>query len=263
MAVEWENGIPILTGESLLSDVPEYTQALAAANITPVGAIMPYMGTRCPNYWLFCDGKSYDANYFHVMHDYVNSAIHGDRFRMPDMRGRMPIGQTNLNGGSYGGGWAEEHPDFPPNNDGPATSIFNGERGGDWRLQNHWHKTLHTATSPGGNWGLQVVTNGIYSDEETNNFWPVRDVEPSGVGGTGNAKNMPPFIGLNFIIYTGLPTYDESGNILPECGQGAEIAPVTTRMMIEQRLAKAAGLDAEEVKMLKEQLAELKERDAK
>ena len=29
MAVEWENGIPILTGESMLSDVPEYTQALA------------------------------------------------------------------------------------------------------------------------------------------------------------------------------------------------------------------------------------------
>ena len=263
MAVEWENGIPILTGESMLSDVPEYTQALAATSITPIGAIMPWVGfgSSAPNYRLFCDGRYYDANYFHALHD-VNSSIHHDRFRVPDLRGRMPIGQTRTGGGT-GIGIGTDHPDFPPGNDGPVNAIYMGERGGDWRLQNHWHKTLHTATSPGGNWGLQVVTNGIYSDEETSNFWPVRDVEPSSVDGTGNARNMPPYTGLNFIIFTGVPTLDESGNMLPECGWGDEIAPVTTRMMIEQRLAKAAGLGAEEVKMLKEQLAELKERDAK
>lgn len=86
MAVEWENGIPILTGESMLSDVPEYTQEMAqyldgaggsggsvdpldiARAANPIGTVIPYAGdwgedyanlaARAP-YHLPCTGGVY------------------------------------------------------------------------------------------------------------------------------------------------------------------------------------------------------------
>jgi len=278
--------LPYVAPEDDLQSTPATIKALAEAIVvelertgtivdkidpyagTPIGAIMPYMGTRCPNYWLFCDGKSYDARYFKILSEDVNSAIHGDIFRMPDMRGRSPIGQTQLNGGSFGGGWADPHPDFPPNNAGPTTSIYNGERGGDWRMPSHAHRlTSNAIYDPGGtpNWSLSPQ-NGT-SNPNGPLDGGIECWEPISITGQPDASGfgltpMTPFIGLNFIIYTGLPTYDENGDILPECGQGAEIAPVTTRTMIEERLAQK-GIGEEEVKMLKEQLEALKTAEAK
>ena len=278
------DGTPYLSDQSYLSETPPYTQELAqiidagtgggvcdikdskfndlqpADPISPfpIGMLAPFMGENAPDGWLLCDGRSYDAAYFYALAE-ANPDFHNDgTFRVPDLRGRVPLGQ-NLVDGLY-------HPDFPDIPNGaanhPVCAIPLGQRWGDWRIQNHWHKTYHTATVPGGGWGLQTITNGIYSDIESNNFWPVRDVEPIGVNGTGVANNLTPYTGVNFIVYSGRPTLDTNGDILPECGQGEPIAAVTTRMMIESRLAEA-GITEEEVKMLKDQLEEIKKREAK
>ena len=270
MAVEWENGIPILTGESLLSDVPEYTQALAAASIMPVGAIIPYMGATAPNYWLFCNGRSYDATYFDVLSG-VSANFHGDgTFRVPDLRGRSPIGE-NPDGNNEKWG-----PDSGPT----SYSSSRGARIGDWRVHDHAHRVTNTNTTkslrigPGLRGDVVnnetenravintehappnrpiIYANTLTSDDGYGN-WPAYPLE-------GQGQNLSPATVVNFIVYTGKPTLDINGDILPECGQGAEIAAVTTRMMIEARLA-AKGIGEEEVKMLKEQLETLKEQDA-
>ena len=268
MAVEYDaNGTPILTNDSLISDVPPYTQALAAASIMPVGAIMPYMGTAAPNYWLFCDGRSYDTAYFDVLSG-VNADFHSDgTFRVPDLRGRSPIG-TNPNGSQETWGSDSE----------PVTKVLLGGRLGDWRVQNHDHRIQGSAWS--SNFVAGHTTNrqdgtGLHTIEWNGNpgadtshplYAQTRPSDP-GYGGwpgiplEGQGRNLSPATGVNFIVYTGKPTLDTNGDILAECGQGAEIAPVTTRMMIEARLAEA-GIGEEEVKMLKEQLAELKESHA-
>ena len=244
MAVEWDNGIPILTGESMLSDVPEYTQALAAASIMPVGAIMPYMGTA--DYWLFCNGRSYDATYFDVLSG-ISANFHGDgTFRVPDLRGRSPIG--------VGGG-------------GIAREWNLGERWGDSVVGKHGHEIqMHSGdgtrvgrdTHNGGSFGVAVLPGeGVptYPFYATWAMGAASDVD-------GMAANYHPSTGVNFIVYSGKPTLDTNGDILPECGQGEPITTVTTRMMIEARMAEK-GIGEEELKMLKEQLATLKENHAK
>ena len=90
----------------------------------PVGAIMPYMGETAPNYWLFCDGRSYDAAYFDVLSG-VNADFHSDGiFRVPDFRGRSPIGA----GGQ---------------NDQIVSNMHLGWRYGDARVGNHYHLPGH------------------------------------------------------------------------------------------------------------------------
>ena len=246
MAVEWENGIPILTGESLLSDVPEYTQALAAASIMPVGAIIPFMGEEAPDYWLICDGSEYDPadlpELYAVNDDFHAPDTHGGVFRVPDLRGRSPIGPAS----GFG---------VAPN--GPVTDMNLGQRHGDWRIHSHTHTfglpqgaAYNSAPTQGGSQIGAPFTNdtpvtvmGGYLETGGPHFLSA---------GLGN--NLMPSTTVSFIVYAGRSTV----GITPI----ADMPPVTTRSMIEARLAEA-GIGEEEIKMLKEQLATLKESHAK
>ena len=263
MAVEYDaNGTPILTNDSLISDVPPYTQALAATGVGggvkdskfnnlqpadpispfPIGMLAPFMGENAPDGWLLCDGRSYDAAYFYALAE-ANPDFHGDGvFRVPDLRGRSPIGAAS----GFGSG---------ENVTAPVRDVALGERPGDWRVHNHTH-SLGVSETSGREAGFSSAGNALW-----NVYW----VNWSGdafnyMAGIG--YNVQPSTGVNFIVYTGRPTLDTNGDILPECGQGAEIAPMTTRMMIEARLA-AKGIGEEEIKMLKEQLEEIKKTEAK
>ena len=267
MAVEYDpNGTPILTNDSLISDVPPYTQALAATGVGggggsctvkdskfndlqpadpispfPIGMLAPFMGENAPDGWLLCDGRTYDAAYFYALAE-ANPDFHGDgTFRVPDMRGRHPVGAHNIG--------AQATP-----------LLLNkplGGRVGDERIPQHAHE-LYTYTS----------TNGPHMIANTGSgpsMWPfvsgpVHDPLDDTLSPV--ARNQSPATVVNFIVYTGKPTLDENGDILAECGQGEPIAAVTTRMMLEARLAEA-GIGEEEIKMLKEQLEEIKKTEAK
>ena len=287
MAVEYDpNGTPILTNDSLISDVPPYTQALAAASIMPVGAIMPYMGTAAPDYWLICDGSQYDPADLPELAA-VNADFHeGEKpgeFRVPDLRGRSPIGTCAVGVGDS---------DFGPT--GKAALNFNlGTRYGDKRVGNHLHQLVGnnnaqiyvdtgdvTTGSPGpGEFSVSQLLTGPLGYHTPNAAGHNEMVATSAArrgayppayglgdqlynnGGVNNGMahgiqgNMSPVTSVNFIVYAGRPT----AGITPV--PGGELAPVTTRMMIEARLAEA-GIGEEEVKMLKEQLETLKEQDA-
>jgi hypothetical protein len=142
----------------------------------------------------------------------------------------------------------------------PVSDIALGQREGDSRIAFHTHGIGHDTmgtTQGNAQWAVgNVITTALSSGPAVyDNGWTLRSA-PQGT------PDVHPVTGVNFIVYTGKPTLDTNGDILTECGQGAEIAPVTTRMMIEARLAEA-GIGEEEIKMLKEQLATLKESHAK
>jgi microcystin-dependent protein len=283
MAVEYDaNGTPILTNDSLISDVPPYTQALAATGVGggvsgvkdskfndlqpadpispfPIGMLAPFMGENAPDGWLLCDGRSYDAAYFYALAE-ANPDFHADgTFRVPDLRGRSPVGVTGAG--------------VDTGDDEILDPIGLGTRWGDARVPNHNHDIVNqgggaiTASDGAGmayaiHFAMHCYGNGadpISAIGRNTGFGANNDGRFTPIG---NGRNMPPYTGVNFIVYTGKPTLDTNGDILAECGQGAEIAPVTTRMMIEARLAEA-GIGEEEVKMLKEQLEEIKKTEAK
>ena len=271
------DGTPYLSDQSYLSETPPYTQELAqiidagtgggvcdikdskfndlqpADPVTPfpIGMLAPFMGENAPDGWLLCDGRSYDAAYFYALAE-ANPDFHNDgAFRVPDLRGRSPIGTST-------------DVQFPDWGTGPVAPIDLGIRKGDWRMLTHTHSYGMPSTTAGG-----INNPGKYFSTPYSNNEPAQTAH-DGLLYTGPAHFQPggadhnwhPVTGVNFIVYTGKPTLDTNGDILAECGQGAEIAPVTTRMMIEARLAQA-GIGEEEIKMLKEQLEEIKKTEAK
>jgi len=70
--------------------------------VTPVGVIMPYAGTSEPDGWFFCYGQAvsrttYDE-LFSALGTTYGSGNGSTTFNLPDLRGRIPIGKTNMGG---------------------------------------------------------------------------------------------------------------------------------------------------------------------
>ena len=263
------DGTPYVEPGDAISAYPTVSQELAAVidslrRLIPVGTIAPYAGaltTGAPEGWLTCDGKAYARadfpDLYTIMSDWLGEwggfpSGNSARFYVPDMRGRAPFGVG-------GGGVAHIHP--------------LGHRGGDKRMQFHTHNVLYRDDgnlmtffgnvlqddpAPSPPHRLAVNRDYDYDSDAVNqplNSMVAREprVTPSGDGllETNPTTSMPPFTGTSFIVYTGTITTGKNST-------GEQLPEVTTRMMIEARLEEA-GIGEEEIEMLREQLAALKE----
>ena len=194
----------------------------------PVGMIISWVGDygQVPNGWLLCHGQNLTGYETDLLRLYqIMPDYHGvGFFHTPDFRGRSPIGT--------GGG-------------GAARNWALGERWGDQQVGLHVHQYGGTDVQHAAASGHATALSAMYefaTGLNTN-------------GGAGG--NYQPSTGVNFLIYAGQDTAaikdrDDLGNV----------PVVTTRMMIEARLAEA-GIGEEEVKQLKEQLEEIKRTEAK
>jgi len=224
----------------------------------PVGMIISWTGTygQVPNGWLLCHGQNLTGYETKLMRLYqMIPDFHGvGFFHTPDFRGRSPLGT------------GKSHTDSPKD-------FAIGSRYGDFVVGSHTHR-IHIVSSgsaymtgwPGGGGSVTSLIRN-QSDVSSHNtgaedhrlaahplpsWYAQAPYDRAGMG-----DNFHPVTGVNFLIYCGQDTsemkdLDNLGNV-PE---------VTTRMMIESRLAEK-GIDPEEVKMLKEQLEALKTTEAK
>ena len=280
------DGTPFVEPGDSIAAYPTVSQELAAVidslrTMIPVGAVFPYAGKTAPEGYLFCDGKAYTRTDFYdlyqVMADWVgewggfpggNSA----QFFVPDFRGRSPMGASAIGNEDYGPNGEATHP------------IGLGKRYGDKRVGDHAHQLVAAnnaqiyadSGSVTGSGNIQQITVGARGNATpntaTNNAFTATSATRRGMyppddglgneiytntnlsGGMshGRAGNIPPVTAVNFIVWTGTTTTGK--NPVP----GVELPPVTTRMMIEARLEEA-GIGEEEIEMLREQLAALKE----
>lgn len=90
-------------------------QLLGAVPRTPIGVIMPYVGIDTPSGWLLCDGAEYRTGDFYDLFQVIQfkfgSNVSTGFFRVPDLRGRTPLGADNMGGTSAGvvsAGYAED-----------------------------------------------------------------------------------------------------------------------------------------------------------
>ena len=234
------------TGDVLTKDSADDGAASWAAPavgfLMPPGIISPFMGDTAPDGWLICDGSEYDPADLPELHA-ANGDFHNDGvFRVPDLRGRAPFG--------VGASLPDElqHARFAL-----------GEREGDARPPIHQHTFLGSwSVAPGGSGASNDLSGyvrdanwyGGFTSDGFGSHWPTDIAMPHGGSPlnapSGTGRNISPGTGVNFIVYAGRST----AGISPL----GELAPVTTRMMIESRLAKA-GIGEEEVDALREQLA--------
>lgn len=69
--------------------------------LPPVGSLMPYAGNKSPLGWLVCDGAAYDTTTYAPLYNVIGSTYNTSTglsapaagyFRVPNLKGRMPVG---------------------------------------------------------------------------------------------------------------------------------------------------------------------------
>ncbi|TYB78416.1 phage tail protein [Bizionia myxarmorum] len=144
-------------------------------------------------YWMECDGRLLQINLHNALFSLLGTQYGGDgmtTFRLPDLRGRVPIGQGN-------------GPGLP--------SYIQGSSAG------YPITTLEVANLPAHNHTVNAVTEDGDSSSPTNNFpagtklldqeyattGTTTTMNPAMVGNTGNGtavNNMQPYVTLRYVI---------------------------------------------------------------
>lgn len=155
-----------------------------------LGEIRVFAGTFAPVGWVFCDGQLLPISENDALYVLLGTAYGGDgitTFGVPDLRGRVPVHQGQLPGGSTyvmgAPGGAEE-----------VTLTAN-------QLPAHTHPARATSapdrTSPqDAIWSSQ--TTGAYRAADASVTMNPQTVQPA--GGSQPHDNMPPTLTVSYII---------------------------------------------------------------
>jgi microcystin-dependent protein len=198
----------------------------------PMGAILPFAGIEAPYGYLLCDGSEVERTKFSDLYDVVGSIYNGSSplsgvgtFRVPDLRGRFPLGKDNMDNsftvpnslGGYvdaGGGNVDRVSGTAPDNlgDGGGQSANNLTVN---NLPDHEH---NMKGSTGQQYFATRVDSAIPSD--TGSFsekGPTTVGQSQYIPSSGGIKTsgslgqefsvMNPFLTLNYIIRSGPPAF--------------------------------------------------------
>jgi microcystin-dependent protein len=197
----------------------------------PVGAIIPYAGPNVPFGFLLCDGAEILISQYIDLYQVVGTTYNGNTallasntFRLPDLRGRFPLGKDNMDNGiqvavgdnnvDSGGGNVDRVSGVEPD-------TLGGEGGnsqyalGVSNLPNHEHNMQ-------GSTGQQYyasrldtavpLDSGAFLNSGGTTTNRVQYLPSSGGIKTGGVTGQPypvinPFLTINYIIRTGAPSF--------------------------------------------------------
>tara|TARA_B110000503_G_scaffold61071_1_gene96969 strand:+ start:2947 stop:5058 length:2112 start_codon:yes stop_codon:yes gene_type:complete len=197
----------------------------------PMGAILPYAGSSAPYGFLFCDGSEVERTKYSSLYDTMGTAYNGTTalvgvgtFRLPDLRGRFPLGRDNMDNagtvpiasGGYvdaGGGTASRVPDT-------KAQTLGGDAG-----QSSTTLTLanlpehsHSLSSARQDYAAVAVTTTIDPDAVTG-LGPTAPGQAQYLKDSGGIKKpsgttlstavgiMNPYLTINYIIRSGPPAF--------------------------------------------------------
>ena len=149
----------------------------------PIGAIVPFGGWDAPTGWLICDGTLLNKTDYPELFNAIGYSFGGEEggstFGLPDLRGRVPVGEKD--------------------NDSDFDGI--GVTGGSKYLQAHRHEgvvsnyggTLSSFTGT----GTDVVYDlgSLYQENKQENSTMI-----TGITGAGNSGNLQPYQVVCYII---------------------------------------------------------------
>lgn len=180
----------------------------------PVGSIMMFAGATLPEGWLFCDGslqnRSTYNKLFTVIGTIYDASVGSAYFRLPDLRGRFPLGKDNMSSPNVG---------TSPGNtiQGYSANVLGNEGGSETKtiqateLPDHTHDMRDSLGNQYN--AVSDIQNPARPGDVTTSSGPnVQNIDgferisnSGGVDGvTGQAMDvMNPFTVMNFIIYTG------------------------------------------------------------
>ena len=171
----------------------------------PVGSITQYAGSSAPSGWLLCDGSNISRTTYSALFSVISTTYGvGDNsttFGIPDLQNRLPIGKGSGNFATL---------NTKAGSDTTALTLSTAN------IPSHSHflfnRTSYTSS-------FAVLTNTSYvidvatfgnDASNTANYALQRSSNAANVGlsstsGSGTAFNaMPPYIVINYIIFTGV-----------------------------------------------------------
>ncbi len=212
-------GVELLPRQQLVS-VPYAIQAIAGV---PPGTILPYGGTNAPPGFLMCDGQDYQRSAYPGLFAAIGTAFgapDGNRFNVPDFRGRFLRGQdggtgrdpdrgTRIamnSGGNPGDAVGSLQPDAFKSHqhvvDPPATSTtVSGYHSHQQNVSAH-PQTGGSAIRFDWNYdgtGGQAYSQGIWTHESGNHSHHF-DISPFNSVASGGNETRPINAYVNFII---------------------------------------------------------------
>lgn len=197
----------------------------------PMGTILPYAGANAPYGFLFCDGSEIERTKFPDLYDIIGTIYNGTStlsgvgtFRLPDLRGRFPLGKDNMdNGGTVpvitggyvdaGGGTAGRVPDAKAQTLGGGA----GQSSTTLTLAN-LPEHSHTLSSSRQDYSAIAVTTTIDPDATTG-LGPTAPGQAQYLKDSGGIKKpvgttlgtaigiMNPYLTINYIIRSGPPAF--------------------------------------------------------
>ena len=180
----------------------------------PVASMMPYAGATAPTDWLFCDGAELQRSVYNQLFQTIGTQYgtpsSSATFKLPDMRGRFPLGKDNMSNPGLGQGSADRV--TSPVADGLGLGAGNETKTiAKENLPNHEHdlkadngdQFFAGRNIAGASTDPEVTTT---SGPDLSNANGAQQLPNSGgIDGTiGQAMDvMNPYLTLNYIIYTG------------------------------------------------------------
>lgn len=197
-------GLFRITKQNFLKSIP----------IMPIGMLAPYAGTTAPTGWLLCDGTEIRQTDYPELFAIVGYAFkpqgeiqNSGFFGLPDLRGRFPLGLTNMGGTDSNRILLNQQTANAVGKSGGKETVVIEQR----NLPNHEHNLQ-------GSSGNQYYAIKEATDEPIDNN-AIELAIPSGSGVahgivtsgnvlTNQALSRPldvlnPFLSVNYIIYTG------------------------------------------------------------
>lgn len=214
----------------------------------PVGSLIPYAGPAAPQGWLLCDGSEVQTSEYPALFDIIKYT-YGDEatllglgtFRLPDLRGRFPLGLDNMNAGNRvpqgpgsGSGWdssvqietisASANRVTDPAADINRADVYAARTGSGVEsvtlqksnIPDHEHDLRGNAgnpyyayrNAPGAPSDTDAVsgTGNPPEDSGLGQYLGTSGgilTDPPGTFSQSSINIMNPFMALNFIIYTG------------------------------------------------------------
>lgn len=156
-----------------------------------VAEIRMFAGTFAPYGWFFCDGTEIPISEYETLFTLIGTTYGGNgatTFKLPDLRSRIPLHQSNLAAEPYqlGQQGGSETVTLTPQQIPPHNHPLTATAGSA------------TSSSPQGSL-LASWSNTPYAPAAGT---PVA-LAPGSIGATGGSQphtNMPPFLAVNFII---------------------------------------------------------------